>query len=104
VPNYDSFYKLHSDGTGASWGEVKQAQLKYGDTSLNGTSVSFGWDPKTLPAGTVMKGYPASRFPALRCFWHMAKPDDEKEEEVMNLSYMGNVFKSVPQWEFSAHQ
>lgn len=74
------------DNGEASWGEVKQAQLRYGDKSRNPGS----------PANP--KGYPPSKFPILRCFWHTDSPNTTARE-IKNLSVMGNVFDSGAQWE-----
>jgi prepilin-type N-terminal cleavage/methylation domain-containing protein len=80
------------DGNGyVSWAEWKQCQLKFGD--IRGVNA-----PPRAKANWT--GYPPSKFPVLRCFWHM-RNQDANEEEVMNMAYTGNIFKSTPAWEDS---
>jgi len=88
---YTTDLEVDSDGDGvASWGEVKWAQLKYGDDWLHSQS-------------TTVDTYPPSKFPILRCFWHTSDPDSKKEIAVLNLAFQGNVFFSGAQWEVSTH-
>ena len=81
--------EVDSDGDGvASWGEVKWAQLKYGDSWLHGTGVET---------------YAPTKFPILRCFWHYHDPDSKKDTSVLNLAFSGNVFYSGAKWEETTH-
>jgi len=81
-------YVTHVDRDGdgkASWAEVKQAQLKYGDSWWNSTR-------------NPHEGYPPSNFPILRCFWHTTDPNSQNKD-IQNLAVTGNVFQSGAQWE-----
>ena len=80
---------MHPPNNEASWGEVKESQQKFGDTYLD--SQMGG-----------LQSYDETLFPVLRCFWHMRKPDDKYEPNVSNVAMAGHVFKSYPQWEFTA--
>lgn len=80
---------MNDDGQ-ASWGEVKQAQMKYGDKFLNAGRSG-------TPANPYI-GYPPNQFPVLRCFWHTENPNTE-DSEILNMAYSGNVFKSGCTWE-----
>lgn len=78
----------------STWGEVKAAQMRYGDTYVN---PNYDTDPNKV------NGYPTTRVPVLRCFWHSEDPDTEVETKILNLAYGGNVFKSGAKWEVSSH-
>jgi prepilin-type N-terminal cleavage/methylation domain-containing protein len=83
--------EVDSDANGiASWGEVKWAQLRYGDSWLH--------------TNTKLDQYPPSKFPMLRCFWHTKDPDSDKDTKVINLAFSGNVFFSGARWETSTHE
>jgi hypothetical protein len=84
----DAFVDLDGDLTWSSWGEVKSAQMRYGDTYVNP-----GGDP------TAWRGYAPTRFPVLRCFWHTDDPNSTDATAIQNLSYTGNVFPSEARWE-----
>ena len=73
----------------ASWGDVKATQLKYGDT-------------ENFKAMQAYTGYDETLFPVLRCFWHMRNPDETKDPNVSNVALDGHIFKSYPQWEYTA--
>ncbi len=62
----------HPYETGLSWGEVKDRTIRDQDNK-----------------------YPLSTFPMVRCFWHMK----ENDKPVYNVSYDGNVFASLAEWE-----
>jgi prepilin-type N-terminal cleavage/methylation domain-containing protein len=49
-------------------------------------------------------GYPRTWVPLARCFWHTspATVDNETLEQVLNVAVDGNVFYSVPFWEYTA--
>lgn len=79
---FDAIVDLDGDTTKSMWGEVKMAQLKYGDSYSQG-------------------GYPETRFPILRCFWHASHPNTS-EPEVINLSLTGEIFMSGSLWEDTA--
>lgn len=81
---------VNDDGLGA-WGEVKQAQMRYGDKSWNAGKVEAEWS-----------GYPQSKFPVLRCFWHAEHPNTSNPKDVLNMAYSGNVFLSPARWEDTA--
>lgn len=80
LPNMDG---IPATGT---WGEVKLSQFKYGDAHLHSNTKLNG-------------GYPASKFPVIRCFWHTADPNSDDKMDISNLAYGGNVFKSGAYWE-----
>lgn len=83
--DYDAFVKLDNDSL-SDWGEVKTAQMRYGDTFIN------------QKGATHLRGYAPSRFPVLRCFWHTDKPDTNRPK-ILNLSYEGQTFRSGAFWE-----
>jgi hypothetical protein len=68
----------------ATWGEVKLAQLIYGDVYLH---------------DVVAGGYPPSMFPIVRCFWHTDDPDSNDPTAISNLSFEYGIFLSGAQWE-----
>lgn len=80
------------DSGEASWGEVKNYQLRYGDTSNAG------------------QPYDETSFPVIRCFHHHTeiqltvfntdKNQEELEDLTINVAYAGNVFRAGMQWEF----
>lgn len=49
-------------------------------------------------------GYPRTWVPLARCFWHTSPStvDNETLEQVLNVAVDGNVFYSVPFWEYTA--
>ena len=80
---------LNGDGE-ASWGDVKNYQLKHGDS----------WNGK--------KAYQASLFPMVRCFHHhhyrkfkVNHPDSGviREGMTLNVAFDGNVFMGPSTWE-----
>ena len=73
----------------STWGQVKYAQMRFGDSSFN-TGAESTWH-----------GYPESRFPVLRCFWHADDPNTTKKQ-IMNLAYSGRPFRSQAKWELDA--
>lgn len=88
-PTVDSFIDLDGNkGSPSKWGEVKVAQMRYGDVTIN-----------TSPDETRWHGYSVTRFPLLRCFWHTADEPDTDKPRVMNLAYQGNFFLSGSDWE-----
>jgi hypothetical protein len=90
VTDANAFVNLDDGGEGVStWEEVKYAQMRYGDV----------WWNKDAPP---YSGYPPSRFPVIRCFWHADDPDSDEQRRVMNLSYAGHVYKSGAKWEWTA--
>lgn len=99
VTNPDAFVNLDDPAvvpnaeTVSTWEEVKYAQMRYGDVWWNGAVM--GDESKWC-------GYPPSRFPVIRCFWHADDPDSDEQRRVMNLSYAGHVFKSGAKWEWTA--
>jgi len=71
--------QIDSDGDGvASWGEVKWAQLRFGDAWLHGQG---------------RKTYDPGKFPILRCFWHATETNSDRP--VLNLAFNGNVYWSA---------
>ena len=84
--NYESppdIADVDIDGSGVvSWYEFKEYQRRYGDVH---------WPHKN--------GYPTTKFPIVRCFWHAKDPDDNLRPVVLNLAWDGNVFRSSAQWE-----
>lgn len=81
-----------TDGDGlVSWSEFKHCQLRLGDTFWNQGKAEPEWT-----------GYPESRFPLLRCFWHADHPDTYDPKAVLNLAVSGNVFWSSAKWEDTA--
>lgn len=93
VTSPDAFVDLDDDPSDSTWEEVKYAQMNYGDNWWNGAVI--GNESRWC-------GYPESRFPVLRCFWHADDPDTDEQRRVLNLSYAGQVFKSGAKWEFAA--
>jgi hypothetical protein len=69
----------------ASWGEVKQYQLKHGD-------MSNGQQP-----------YNETVFPVVRCFYHYAERSYQVTNTLVgmtiNVGYAGNVFQAPLEWE-----
>jgi prepilin-type N-terminal cleavage/methylation domain-containing protein len=69
-----------------TWAEIKHRQLKSGDSDHPGA-------------------YPISKFPVIRCFWHIDDIEDYKNQikneakRVFNVSFVGNVFYSKAKWE-----
>lgn len=82
---------LDPDDGGITWGEVKLAQLAYGDTSSPGA-------------------YDRTQFPLVRCFHHfddkevkVQNTDDNRIEtnfRVLNLAMDNHVFVSGLKWEY----
>jgi prepilin-type N-terminal cleavage/methylation domain-containing protein len=72
-----------------SWAKTKLWQLKNGDTYWYGQI-------------KAVTGYAKSKFPIMRCWWHMYDPTDQNEENVINLSYEKRIFTSGPHWEETA--
>ena len=69
----------------ATWAEVKEYQLEWGP---NSSSQGDPFDP------TV--------FPVYRCFWHTKQPWNKPGNQnapVLNISYAGNLFLSMQEWE-----
>ncbi len=89
----DAFIDLDEDDGSSTWEEVKFAQMRYGDTWWNGPVI--GDESK-------WRGYPPTRFPIIRCFWHADDPEADEPRQVLNLSYMGHVFRSGALWEKAA--
>ena len=87
---------LNGDGT-ASWGEVKQRQLRHGDTST----------------ASGLKPYDETTFPIVRCFhhWHTRKMPCRqydlsgnpsgitREPLTLNATHAGNIFCAPLYWE-----
>ncbi len=81
------------DGTlwsthGTTWGVVKAAQLRKG-----------GSVPSTGGPG---RPFNESQFPIIRCFYHApwaTLPPASLTEKVMNVSWDGSIFMSMPFWE-----
>jgi prepilin-type N-terminal cleavage/methylation domain-containing protein len=87
---YDRFVDLDGDYTSPNatkWGEVKAAQIRFGDTYIN------------PPPSTRLNGYSPTKFPVLRCFWHTNNPNTNDVNEIINLAYTGNLFRSGSLWE-----
>lgn len=91
--SFDAFIDLDGEPT-SKWGEVKAAQMRYGDKFLN-PNYSAG-NPASW---SNLRGYPPTRFPVLRCFWHTDDPDTNSPDAILNLAYQGNVFRSGAKWE-----
>lgn len=93
-PEFDEHAFIDLDGNrGTSkWGEVKTAQMRYGDTYINASGIG------SLLPESRWRGYPPSRFPILRCFWHTDNPDTNTAK-ILNLSYEGRTFRSGAFWE-----
>ena len=77
----------------STWEEIKYAQMRYGDTWWNGSVIG---------TPSRWRGYPPTRFPVIRCFWHADDPTTDEPRHVLNLSYMGHVFRSGAKWEYAA--
>jgi hypothetical protein len=43
-------------------------------------------------------GFKRTWFPIIRCFWHMANPDTDKEQTGLNVTVDGNFFESGADW------
>ena len=76
-----------------TWAEVKYAQLRYGDLSLNRDVMD---DP------SKWRGYPPEYLPVLRCFWHADDPSSDSEKSISNLSFAWTIFLSTAMWETEA--
>jgi prepilin-type N-terminal cleavage/methylation domain-containing protein len=71
-----------------TWAEVKRTQLKFGDDDHQ-------------------KAYQSSKFPVVRCFWHIDNVDkytggtimSNDVKKVLNVGFDGNVFYSTAKWE-----
>jgi prepilin-type N-terminal cleavage/methylation domain-containing protein len=69
-----------------SWAQIKHRQLKSGDSDHPGA-------------------YTVSKFPVIRCFWHIDDIEKYKNQikneatKVFNVSFVGNVFYSKAKWE-----
>lgn len=69
-----------------TWAQIKRQQLKYGDGDHPGA-------------------YTVSRFPVIRCFWHIDDLESSTSmiknnaKKVFNVSFTGNVFYSMAKWE-----
>lgn len=69
-----------------TWAQIKRQQLKYGDSDHPGA-------------------YTVSRFPVIRCFWHIEDLESSTSviknnaKKVFNVSFTGNVFYSYSKWE-----
>jgi prepilin-type N-terminal cleavage/methylation domain-containing protein len=86
----DKFINLDTNPSMSMWGEVKSAQLKYGDTWINDPG-----EPESR-----WHGYSHSKFPVLRCFWHTDDPNSDADvNAIINLAYAGQPFKSGAEWE-----
>lgn len=115
IPNISYFYEMSdapctwswwSDAAktstvSGSWRVVKEAQL---------STRATGFDNSGSPTGLDDRGYNASEFPVIRCFWHIDNVHDvinggasvlsqAKSVPVINIAYGGNVFESPPHWE-----
>ncbi len=84
----DAYIDLDGTPGVSKWGEVKTAQMRYGDTALNSQSAPV----------SAWHGYSPTRFPIVRCFWHTDDPDT-KTPWIFNLAYAGNSFRSGAKWE-----
>jgi hypothetical protein len=94
--------------------EAKFWQLNNGDQYTTGwlmpgdQGFPTGWSP--VPSDTcfddsnMMREYPRSLMPMVRCFWHIPPPlvDDQNTEMTLNLAIGGNTFFSAPGWEWTA--
>ncbi len=89
----DAFVDLDDDTSMSTWEEVKYAQMRYGDTWWNGAVIGDK---------SKWRGYPQTRFPVIRCFWHADDSNADNPRQVLNLSYMGHVFRSGAKWEWTA--
>lgn len=87
------FVDLDGDQSSSKWGEVKTAQMRYGDKAIN-----------TGPDESKWHGYSPTRFPILRCFWHAEDPDTKTDFEIINMAYQGNLFLSTSEWERKSMQ
>jgi hypothetical protein len=85
---------LDGDPSHTKWGEVKTAQMRYGDTFYNAIPGT-----ETLKPPDQWHGYSPTRFPIIRCFWHTDDPDTHEVTAIINLAYQGNVFLSESEWE-----
>ena len=71
---------------------------------------SWSWDPyNTINDPPYrddlrMRGYPRTWMPIVRCFWHMNPKDvdNERLEQVLNMTLDGTTFYSAPGWEQTA--
>ena len=69
-----------------TWAQIKRQQLNHGDSDHPGA-------------------YTVSRFPVIRCFWHIDDLEDSTSiiknnaKKVFNVSFTGNVFYSYSKWE-----
>ena len=91
-PRPDSYYDNDNDGV-ISWGEVKWKQMEYGDSTIPNHDTEAGYH------SLLLKGYPKSCFPVLRCFWHASDPDSDKKKDVINQSFESRQFWSGALWE-----
>jgi prepilin-type N-terminal cleavage/methylation domain-containing protein len=90
--DWDAAIDINGNPGFSSWGEVKFAQMRFGDTSFNLPGQESTW-----------RGYPESGFPVLRCFWHADDPNTPQgQKQILNLSYSGVPFKSQAKWELDA--
>jgi len=89
-----AFVDLDGNPGFVSWGEVKAAQMRYGDDYLND------------PGGdeNLWHGYSPTKFPVMRCFWHTADPNSDELIDILNLAYQGNMFRSGAKWEGTSTQ
>jgi type II secretory pathway pseudopilin PulG len=57
--------------------------------------------------GSGLRGAPfdASGYPIVRCYWHHHWTEDNagSDRKVLNVSWDGNVFPSIPKWEHEAN-
>ncbi|MDT8391971.1 MAG: prepilin-type N-terminal cleavage/methylation domain-containing protein [Lentisphaeria bacterium] len=115
IPNISYFYEMSDAPCGwswpsdaaqtsmvsGSWRVVKEAQLRTRAT---------GFDSGGSPTGFEDRGYNATEFPVIRCFWHIdnvrevinggsSRLSQAKSVPVINIAYGGNVFESPPHWE-----
>ena len=86
---------LNGDGVAdanATWGQVKNYQLRHGDTS-NG-----------------QQPYQETAFPVIRCFYHVDERSfnvvtnsvSHTEGMTLNVGYAGNIFQAPLKWELSS--
>jgi prepilin-type N-terminal cleavage/methylation domain-containing protein len=80
VPNWGQPASVYS------WGDYKRWQKKFGNQ----------------PAGP----FPGDFFPIVRCYWHYdwtGNVNQDTKKKVLNVSWNGSVFWSIPFWEHQAN-
>ena len=83
----DELPNMDGNSAVATWGEVKLAQYKFGDSHLH------TYRPE------MKGGYPPTKFPIIRCFWHASDANTKDVHEISNLAYVGNTWYSGAFWE-----